>query len=221
MIDARARVRCARRSRFRSGRGAAVGARRRRKSVFRRPSAATLEGVVAMLHDQATIASKLLDWGAAVNTTWGLPFVRTSVDHGVAYDAARAARPSTTACCAALRMAHRSLTGGRPRLQRAARADLVVRGAREHNLKDITVSPAARSAGGDHGSERLGQVVARVRHDLRRGAATLRRVAERLRAAVPRADAQARRRRHRRPVAGHQRAPAGHAREIRAPRSAR
>ncbi|MGE0785878.1 MAG: PdxA family protein [Sandaracinaceae bacterium] len=44
-------------------------------------------GVVAMFHDQATIASKLLDWGEAVNVTWGLPFVRTSVDHGVAYDA--------------------------------------------------------------------------------------------------------------------------------------
>jgi len=40
------------------------------------------------MHDQATIASKLLDWTQAVNVTWGLPFVRTSVDHGVAYDAA-------------------------------------------------------------------------------------------------------------------------------------
>ena len=47
-----------------------------------------IDGVVCMMHDQATIPSKLLDWGKAVNVTWGLPFLRTSVDHGVAYDAA-------------------------------------------------------------------------------------------------------------------------------------
>jgi 4-hydroxythreonine-4-phosphate dehydrogenase len=58
------------------------------ETAFRIAAAGELDGVVAMLHDQATIASKLLDWGQAVNVTWGLPFVRTSVDHGVAYDAA-------------------------------------------------------------------------------------------------------------------------------------
>jgi 4-hydroxythreonine-4-phosphate dehydrogenase len=58
------------------------------EAVFRAAQRGEMEGVVAMFHDQATIASKLLDWGAAVNTTWGLSFVRTSVDHGVAYDAA-------------------------------------------------------------------------------------------------------------------------------------
>src|SRR5262249_3131283 len=39
-------------------------------------------------HDQATIASKLLDFGAAVNVTLGLPVLRTSVDHGTGYDIA-------------------------------------------------------------------------------------------------------------------------------------
>jgi 4-hydroxythreonine-4-phosphate dehydrogenase len=58
------------------------------ESVFRAAQRGELGGVVAMFHDQAPIASKLLDWGSAVNTTWGLSFVRTSVDHGVAYDAA-------------------------------------------------------------------------------------------------------------------------------------
>lgn len=58
------------------------------EAVFRAAQRGQLDGVVAMFHDQATIASKLLDWGAAVNTTWGLSFLRTSVDHGVAYDAA-------------------------------------------------------------------------------------------------------------------------------------
>jgi 4-hydroxythreonine-4-phosphate dehydrogenase len=46
------------------------------------------DGVVAMYHDQATIPSKLLGFGEAVNVTLGLPIVRTSVDHGTAYDLA-------------------------------------------------------------------------------------------------------------------------------------
>lgn len=58
------------------------------EAVLRAAQRRQFDGVVAMFHDQATIASKLLDWGAAVNTTWGLSFLRTSVDHGVAYDAA-------------------------------------------------------------------------------------------------------------------------------------
>jgi 4-hydroxythreonine-4-phosphate dehydrogenase len=66
-----------------------------------------------MLHDQATIASKLLDWGEAVNVTWGLPFVRTSVDHGVAYDAASAGTADAKGMIAALRMAQRLTAGER------------------------------------------------------------------------------------------------------------
>ena len=58
-----------------------------------------------MLHDQATIASKLLDWGQAVNVTWGLPFVRASVDHGVAYDAAATGTASHEGLAAAIRRA--------------------------------------------------------------------------------------------------------------------
>jgi 4-hydroxythreonine-4-phosphate dehydrogenase len=45
-------------------------------------------GVVAMFHDQATIAMKLTGFGEAVNVSLGLPIVRTSVDHGTAYDRA-------------------------------------------------------------------------------------------------------------------------------------
>ncbi len=63
------------------------------ETAFRWASAGEVAGVVAMFHDQATIASKLLDWGEAVNVTWGLPFVRVSVDHGVAYDAVGRADP--------------------------------------------------------------------------------------------------------------------------------
>lgn len=44
--------------------------------------------VVAMYHDQGLIPIKLLAFGRAVNVTIGLPFIRTSVDHGTAYDIA-------------------------------------------------------------------------------------------------------------------------------------
>ena len=79
----------------------------------------------------------------------------------------------------------------------------------QHNLKNVSCRAPARPAGGHHRAERLGQVVARVRHDLRRGPAPLRRVALGLRAAVPRAAAEARRREHRGPVPGHRHRAAG------------
>lgn len=46
------------------------------------------DGVVALYHDQALIPVKLLDFDHTVNVTLGLPFVRTSPDHGTAYDIA-------------------------------------------------------------------------------------------------------------------------------------
>ncbi len=61
--------------------------------------------------------------------------------------------------------------------------------------------PPPRQAHRLHRPLRLREVVARLRHDLRRGPASLRRVAVRLRPAVPRPDGQARRRLHRGPVA--------------------
>jgi 4-phospho-D-threonate 3-dehydrogenase / 4-phospho-D-erythronate 3-dehydrogenase len=75
------------------------------ESLFRAAQRGDVDGVVAMFHDQATIASKLLDWGSAVNTTWGLSFLRTSVDHGVAYDAARRGTAEHDGMLAALDLA--------------------------------------------------------------------------------------------------------------------
>ena len=80
------------------------------EAAFRYAADGRAHGVVAMFHDQATIPSKILDWGEAVNVTWGLPFVRTSVDHGVAYDAAAAGTASESGMVAAIRAAQR-LTG--------------------------------------------------------------------------------------------------------------
>jgi 4-hydroxythreonine-4-phosphate dehydrogenase len=81
------------------------------EAAFRYAADGRAHGVVAMFHDQATIPSKLLDWGEASNVTWGLPFVRTSVDHGVAYDAAASGTASDSGMVAAIRAAQR-LTGG-------------------------------------------------------------------------------------------------------------
>lgn len=58
------------------------------ETAFRRMSLGWFSAVVAMYHDQATIPMKLRSFGEAVNVTLGLPIVRTSVDHGTAYDAA-------------------------------------------------------------------------------------------------------------------------------------
>lgn len=79
------------------------------ETAFRDAKAGRIAGVVAMFHDQATIASKLLDWGTAVNVTWGLPYVRTSVDHGVAWDAAERGDADPSGMIAAARLA-RALT---------------------------------------------------------------------------------------------------------------
>lgn len=58
------------------------------ETAYRKASGGAFDGVVAMYHDQATIPMKLLAFGDAVNVTAGLSIVRTSVDHGTAYDIA-------------------------------------------------------------------------------------------------------------------------------------
>jgi 4-hydroxythreonine-4-phosphate dehydrogenase len=58
------------------------------ETAFRKAAAGFYQGVVAMYHDQATIPMKLVAFGDAVNVTMGLSIVRTSVDHGTAYDIA-------------------------------------------------------------------------------------------------------------------------------------
>jgi 4-hydroxythreonine-4-phosphate dehydrogenase len=47
------------------------------------------DAVIAAYHDQGLIPVKLVAFGHAVNVTLGLPIVRTSVDHGTAFDIAR------------------------------------------------------------------------------------------------------------------------------------
>jgi|LNFM01.1.fsa_nt_gb 4-hydroxythreonine-4-phosphate dehydrogenase len=63
------------------------------------------DAVVAMYHDQATIAAKLVDFGESVNVTLGLPIIRTSVDHGTGYDIAYSGRADARGMLSAMRMA--------------------------------------------------------------------------------------------------------------------
>lgn len=57
-------------------------------TIFLRGFRGEFDAVVACYHDQATIAVKCLSFGASVNVTLGLPLIRTSVDHGTAFDIA-------------------------------------------------------------------------------------------------------------------------------------
>jgi 4-hydroxythreonine-4-phosphate dehydrogenase len=57
-------------------------------TLFGKAARGAYDGVVAMYHDQGLIPLKLLAFGRCVNLTVGLPIIRTSVDHGTAYDIA-------------------------------------------------------------------------------------------------------------------------------------
>lgn len=63
------------------------------------------DGVVCMYHDQGLIPLKLLHFHDGVNVTLGLPIIRTSVDHGTAYDLAGTGTASPLSMAAAVRMA--------------------------------------------------------------------------------------------------------------------
>lgn len=63
------------------------------------------DAVIAMYHDQALIPLKTIGFDEGVNVTLGLPFIRTSPDHGTAFDIAAEGRASATSLIEALRMA--------------------------------------------------------------------------------------------------------------------
>lgn len=63
------------------------------------------DAVICMYHDQGLIPLKLLHFDDGVNVTLGLPIVRTSVDHGTAYNLAGSGQANTASLVAAIRMA--------------------------------------------------------------------------------------------------------------------
>jgi len=76
-------------------------------SLFHERARATYDVALCMYHDQALIPIKTLAFYHAVNVTLGLPFVRTSPDHGTAFDIAGTGAADATSLVAALRLAAR------------------------------------------------------------------------------------------------------------------
>jgi 4-phospho-D-threonate 3-dehydrogenase / 4-phospho-D-erythronate 3-dehydrogenase len=76
-------------------------------TVFRDTLAGRYDAVVCMYHDQGHIPMKLVDFEGGVNVTLGLPIVRTSVDHGTAFDIAWRGVAFTDSLRAACAMARR------------------------------------------------------------------------------------------------------------------
>ncbi len=80
-------------------------------TVFMRARGGAFDAVVAQYHDQGLIPVKYLGFEQGVNITLGLPFVRTSPDHGTAFDIAGTGQASAASLRAAVAMARR-LAGG-------------------------------------------------------------------------------------------------------------
>ncbi len=92
------------------------------ETAFRRAQDGRYDGVVAMYHDQATVPMKLVGFGESVNVSLALPILRTSVDHGTAYDIAGRgvadARGMREAITLAARLVTARAAGSRTRARR-------------------------------------------------------------------------------------------------------
>jgi 4-hydroxythreonine-4-phosphate dehydrogenase len=88
-------------------------------TIFFRAANGSHDLIVAMYHDQGHIPMKLLDFEATVNMSLGIPILRTSVDHGTAFDIAGKNMAGAANMKAAIRMA---VTMARHRLQHAVTA---------------------------------------------------------------------------------------------------
>ena len=74
-------------------------------TMFHASARAKYDAAICMYHDQALIPIKTIDFAGGVNVTLGLPFIRTSPDHGTAFDIAGKGVANPTSLIAALRMA--------------------------------------------------------------------------------------------------------------------
>ena len=74
-------------------------------TLFHEEARKTYDAALCMYHDQALIPLKTIDFAGGVNVTLGLPFVRTSPDHGTALDIAGRGKADPTSLIAALKLA--------------------------------------------------------------------------------------------------------------------
>jgi len=93
-------------------------------TMFHDAARKTYDVALCMYHDQALIPIKTLAFDHGVNTTLGLPFVRTSPDHGTAFDIASTGKANPSSLVAALKLAARLSTAStrNQRMSVAARA---------------------------------------------------------------------------------------------------
>ena len=90
-------------------------------TAFIRPAGSLrFDAAVAMYHDQGLIALKTLEFDRAVNVTLGLPFIRTSPDHGTAFDIAGTGSANPSSMLAAIKYAARAASGREKAGRRAA-----------------------------------------------------------------------------------------------------
>ncbi len=74
-------------------------------SVFYLALNGAFDGVISLYHDQGHIATKMVDFERTISVTIGLPFLRTSVDHGTAFDIAGTGKASEVSMVEAIRLA--------------------------------------------------------------------------------------------------------------------
>jgi 4-hydroxythreonine-4-phosphate dehydrogenase len=86
-------------------------------TLFVRAARGDFDAVIAMYHDQGLVPVKLVAFGRAVNVTLGLPIIRTSVDHGTAFDIARQGRADPGSLIEAILLAARLVGSKRPDLK--------------------------------------------------------------------------------------------------------
>ena len=158
-------------------------------TMFHAAARATYDVALAMYHDQALIPIKTLAFDHAVNVTLGLPFVRTSPDHGTAFDIAGTGRADPSSLIAALQLAarfgatNRAVARGHERHRRssaAARGDPPTRphakkSLGQNFLLDLNLTGAHRARGRpargrDRGRGRPGPGRAHARAARRRAA---------------------------------------------------
>jgi 4-hydroxythreonine-4-phosphate dehydrogenase len=76
-------------------------------TLFVRAANGEFDVVIACYHDQGLVPVKLLSFGHSVNVTLGLPIIRTSVDHGTAFDIARQGKADPSSMVEAILLAAR------------------------------------------------------------------------------------------------------------------
>lgn len=86
-------------------------------TIFLRGFRGDFDAVIALYHDQATIAVKSLSFGSGVNVTLGLPVIRTSVDHGTAFDIAGKGIADASSMISAIKLAGELVNGSQNKIK--------------------------------------------------------------------------------------------------------